>query len=214
MLAAWPGGSWQDTVWLVVALLVAYGVVFWLSTLVWVYRDIKGRTNDPVSQFVSVAMALIFPMAGLVLYLILRPQETLTDAYERSLEAEAMLQELEHLETCPSCRRRVEADYLLCPYCRTTLRQPCTECGRALSFGWVTCPYCGADRVPLAAVEAMRSQPRLNPSAAGRPAPARPVRASAKGSQTAARPDGSAGRTGGTPPTGQAGLPANTEPLS
>jgi hypothetical protein len=80
MLAAWPGGSWQDTVWLVVALLVAYGVVFWLSTLVWVYRDIKGRTNDPVSQFVSVAMALIFPMAGLVLYLILRPQETLTDA--------------------------------------------------------------------------------------------------------------------------------------
>ena len=217
MLAAWPGGSWQDTVWLVVALLVAYGVVFWLSTLVWVYRDIKGRTNDPVSQFVSVTMALIFPMAGLVLYLILRPQETLTDAYERSLEAEAMLQELERLETCPSCRRRIEADYLLCPYCRTTLRQPCTECGRALSFGWVTCPYCGADRVPLAAIEAMRSQPRPTPSAAGRPAPARPVRNSAKTGQPAARPDGSApgGRAGGTPPTGQAGsLPANTEPLS
>jgi hypothetical protein len=214
MLAAWPGGSWQDTVWLIVALLVAYGVVFWLSILVWVYRDIKSRTNDPVSQSVSVALVLIFNVAGLVLYFILRPQETLTEAYERSLEAEAMLQELERLETCPSCRRRIEADYLLCPYCRTTLRQPCAECGHALSFGWVTCPYCGADRVPLAAVEAARSQAQAAPSVARSPTSGRQSRASAKGGQAATRPDGSApsGRTGGSS-AGRAGLPANTEPL-
>ena len=189
MLAAWPGGSWQDTVWLVVALLVAYVVVFWLSILVWVYRDIKSRTNDTVSHFVSVALALVFNLPGLFLYLILRPQETLSEAYERSLEAEAMLQELERLETCPSCRRRIEADYLLCPYCRTRLRQPCGQCGRALSFGWVTCPYCGADRVPLATVETAR--PPVQPAAAtgGGLAPARPARA----------------RT--------SGVPANTEPL-
>jgi RNA polymerase subunit RPABC4/transcription elongation factor Spt4 len=196
MLAAWPGGSWQDTVWLVVALLVAYGVVLWLSALVWVYRDAKSRTNDSVSQFVSVFLVLIFNLPGLFLYLVLRPQETLTEAYERTLETEAMLQEVERLGTCPSCRRRIDEDYLLCPYCRTSLRKPCAQCGRALSFGWVACPYCGADRVPLTAAEAGGAQPQVAPSAAGGPATARQVRASASGS-----------------PAGRAGLPANTEPL-
>jgi RNA polymerase subunit RPABC4/transcription elongation factor Spt4 len=190
MLAAWPGGSWQDTVWLVVALLVAYCVVFWLSILAWVYRDIKSRTNDTVSHLVSVALALVFNLPGLFLYLILRPQDTLSEAYERSLESEAMLQELERLETCPSCRRRIEPDYLLCPYCRTRLRQPCSQCARALSFGWVTCPYCGADRVPLATVETAR--PPVHPAAppGGTPVPARQAR------------------------TRAGGLPANTERLS
>jgi RNA polymerase subunit RPABC4/transcription elongation factor Spt4 len=190
MLAAWPGGSWQDTVWLGVALLVAYGVVLWLSAIVWVYRDIKSRTNDLVSQLVPVFLALIFNLPGLLLYLILRPQETLSEAYERALEAEAMLQELERLETCPSCRRRIEDSYLLCPYCRTRLRQACTQCGRALSFGWVACPYCGTDRAVASRAEAAGSQVESVSSTAGSPAPARRLRA---------RPSG---------------LPANTEPLS
>jgi len=196
MLAAWPGGSWQDTVWLVAALLVAYGVVLWLSALVWVYRDAKSRTNDSVSQFVSVFLVLIFNLPGLFLYLVLRPQETLTEAYERTLETEAMLQEVERLGTCPSCRRRIEEDYLLCPYCRTSLRKPCAQCGRALSFGWVACPYCGADRVPMTAAEAGGARPQAAPSSAEGPAPARQIRAPASG-----------------PPAGRAGLPANTEPL-
>jgi RNA polymerase subunit RPABC4/transcription elongation factor Spt4 len=189
MLAAWPGGSWQDTVWLVVALVVAYGVVLWLSALLWVYRDVKSRTNDSVSQLVSAFLVLIFNLPGLFLYLVLRPQETMTEAYERTLETEAMLQEVERLGTCPSCRRRIEEDYLLCPYCRTGLRKPCAQCGRALSFGWVACPYCGTDRVPSAVAEAARSQTAAASPAAGSPAPAQQLRA---------RPSG---------------LPANTEPL-
>jgi len=200
MLAAWPGGTWQDTVRLAVALLVAYGVVLWLSALVWVYRDIKSRTNDAVSQLVSAFLVLVFSLPGLVLYLILRPQETLSEAYERSLEAEAMLHELERLETCPSCRRRIEDNYLLCPYCRTRLRQACTQCGHALSFGWVACPYCSADRVPVAATEAASPQAEASSSAAAGPAAARRLRASTQG--------GSA--LGGRP----SGLPANTERLS
>jgi RNA polymerase subunit RPABC4/transcription elongation factor Spt4 len=194
MLAAWPGGSWQDTVWLVVALVVAYCVVVWLSALAWVYRDVRNRTNDTVSQYVSVLLVLIFNLPGLFLYLVLRPQETMTEAYERTLETEAMLQELERVGTCPSCRRRIEEDYLLCPYCRTSLRKPCAQCGRALSFGWVACPYCGADRVPLTAAEAARSHTQAASSAAGGPAPARRLGPSAQGGRTA-------------------GLPANTEPL-
>lgn len=190
MLVSWPGGSWQDTVWLVVALLVAYVVVLWLAGAVWVYRDIKSRTNDLVSQSVSVLLVLVFNLPGLVIYLILRPRETLTEAYERGLDAEAMLQELERFDTCPSCQRRIEDRYLLCPYCRTRLRQPCAQCGQALSFGWVACPYCGSERVPTAIPGTTPPTAQSTPSAAVSPAPTRPVR----------------------PRT--SGVPANTEPLS
>jgi len=196
MLAAWPGGSWQDTMWLIVALGVAYCLVLWLSALAWVYRDVKSRTNDHVSQVVSVLLVLIFNLPGLFLYFILRPQETMTEAYERSLETEAMMQELERLGTCPSCRRRIEDEYLLCPYCRTSLRRPCNQCGRALSFGWVACPYCGADRIPSTATQAAQPQTQAASAVAESPVPRSASRA----------------RTSGRP-AGQTGLPAKTEPL-
>ena len=105
-----------------------------------------------------------------------------------------MLQELERLGTCPSCRRRIEEDYLLCPYCRTSLRKPCAQCGRALSFGWVACPYCGTDRVPSTAAEAARSQTQAASAAGGptlRSISAPPPRAEGRAARL---PDGQASR--------------------
>ena len=176
--------SWEDLARLGIALAVVYAVVLWLSLLYWVYRDVRSRSNDPVSQAVAVLLVLVFNVLGLFLYVILRPKETLTEAYERSLENEAMLQELEHANACPSCRRRVQDDYLLCPYCRTGLREPCGRCSRPLSLGWVACPYCGADR------------PRLQ-TAPSMPATAAPATAAVPGARAAAS---------GSPPG-----PANTE---
>jgi hypothetical protein len=146
MLVGWPGGSWQDTVWLIAILLGSYGAILWLSAIVWAYRDVRERTRDSVSQAVAVLLVLFFSVAGLLLYLILRPRETLAEAYERSLESEALLQELEDQQACPTCRRRVERDFIVCPHCRTHLRDPCPACGKALSFAWTACPYCGAER--------------------------------------------------------------------
>ena len=40
-------------------------------------------------------LVLVFSVLGLIIYLILRPRETLAEAYARSLEEEALLQELE-----------------------------------------------------------------------------------------------------------------------
>lgn len=146
MLVGWPGGEWQDTVRLVAILLGSYGAILWLTAIVWAYRDVCERTRDSVSQTVAVLLVLFFSVAGLLLYLILRPRETLAEAYERSLESEALLQELEDQQACPTCRRRVEQDFVVCPYCRTRLRDPCRACGKALNFAWTACPYCGAER--------------------------------------------------------------------
>jgi RNA polymerase subunit RPABC4/transcription elongation factor Spt4 len=68
--------------------------------------------------------------------------------YERSLEEEALLQELEDQKACPTCKRRVQDDYLICPSCRTQLKESCRSCSRPLSYAWLACPYCGLEKPP------------------------------------------------------------------
>jgi hypothetical protein len=94
----------------------------------------------------AVLLVLVFNILGLVIYLILRPRETLAESYARSLEEEALLQELEEQGICPSCKRYITAEFVICPYCRTQLKEPCIKCGRPLSFNWLACPYCTASR--------------------------------------------------------------------
>ena len=94
----------------------------------------------------SVGIVGLFNLPGIVLYLILRPHETLTEAYERRMEAEALMRDTDQGQPCPNCSRLMEAEFLLCPYCRTRLREPCQACSRALDRAWTACPHCGADR--------------------------------------------------------------------
>lgn len=139
-------GVWGDVARIAIIIGFAYLLVLWVAALVWVYRDISSRTRDAFSQTVALVLVLVFNLPGLLLYLILRPKETMADQYDRQLEAEALLHEIQEQATCPSCRRKVEADYLACPYCRTSLRVPCESCGKALATTWVLCPYCAAPR--------------------------------------------------------------------
>jgi hypothetical protein len=139
-------GNLGDILRLVVLVFGTYWAILWLSAIIWTYRDIRERTRDPISQAISVLLVVLFNIPGLIIYLILRPRESLAEAYERSLEEEALLQELEDQRACPTCRRRVEADFVLCPYCRTKLKDPCGVCGRPLSYGWIACPFCGMSR--------------------------------------------------------------------
>lgn len=141
--------DWQSILWVVGFILGAYGVVLWLGTIVWAYRDICERTRDGWSQAVAVLLVALlipgFPIPGLLLYLVLRPHETLAEAYERRLEAEALKQEMtEQRRSCPSCQRPAREEFLFCPHCRTKLQEPCSDCGRALDLNWIACPYCGA----------------------------------------------------------------------
>jgi hypothetical protein len=140
------GDSWQNAAALAGTLAGAYLLVFWISIVAWTYRDIRDRSRDAAFQVVAVLLVLIFNVLGLVIYLILRPRETLAEAYARSLEEEALLQELEEQGICPSCKRYITAEFVICPYCRTQLKEPCIKCGRPLSFNWLACPYCAAAR--------------------------------------------------------------------
>lgn len=149
MLEVGPFSDWDDVIRLVAALAGSYLAILWLSAVVWTYRDVKDRSSDVLSQVIAVLLVIVFSVPGLIIYLILRPHQTLAEAYERNLEMEAMLHEMGEQSFCPACRRRVQADFLYCPHCSTALRTPCSDCSKPLVLSWQTCPYCGT-RQPAA----------------------------------------------------------------
>jgi RNA polymerase subunit RPABC4/transcription elongation factor Spt4 len=131
--------------------LGAYAVALYLGLVVWTARDIASRTRDWLVRTLAVLLVLVFNLPGLLLYFVLRPRETLAEVYGRALEEEALLQDIEDQATCPTCRRRVQQDFAVCPHCRTPLKSRCASCRRLLSPQWEVCPYCGQEPGKVAA---------------------------------------------------------------
>ncbi len=132
------------------AVLGGFFTALWISLVIWTFRDMRSRSRDIFAQLLATLLVLIFNLPGLLIYMILRPQEKLAETYERALEEEALLQDIEERAQCPSCKRRIEQDYLVCPSCYTRLKKPCVNCGRILRLKWKVCPYCEADQTPPA----------------------------------------------------------------
>jgi hypothetical protein len=192
------------------ALLIAYAVLLWLGMVVWTYFDMKDRSHDPVARWVATVAVLLFWIPGFFLYLIFRPHETLSEAYERRLEAEALKSELaEQHKTCPTCRRPSREEYLLCPFCRTVLQEPCVHCERPLELSWVICPYCGTSgpRSPATAPPAQRPE-----TSSGEPPPLVEPVPSAQASARSSRPRTTA--QAGEAPAAEAGASTPTGPTA
>lgn len=127
----------------VIAFFAAFFAVLWLSTIMWTWRDIRSRTQDVILQVFGTVLTAVFPGVGIIIYLILRPRQTLADLYERQLEEESLLAEMTERQTCPTCHYRVEGDFQICPSCATKLRRACPRCDRLLELKWNVCPFCG-----------------------------------------------------------------------
>jgi len=121
----------------------AFLAALWVSLVVWTVRDIRMRARDPLVQILSALLVAVLSIPGVLVYLILRPQRTLEEEYQHTLEEETLLQALEDQPLCPGCERRVREDWQICPNCQTRLRKPCLHCERLLELSWNICPYCG-----------------------------------------------------------------------
>lgn len=128
---------------------------------IWAFRDIRSRTRDPFVQILATITVGVIPVVGILVYLMLRPRETLAEAYVRALEEESLLSSIENQEFCPTCGRRVDGDMQWCPKCHAHLRDACDNCGRAIHLAWDLCPYCGAAHTPAAAATVKPAKPRL-----------------------------------------------------
>ncbi len=123
--------------------LVAFLVVLWMTLCFWTFRDIQARTRDIIAQVFATLLVFFFNIPGVLLYILVRPKETLAQSYERSLQEEYMLQDLEEREICPTCRVKTQPDFMYCFNCRTRLRRECTNCSQLIKLKWASCPFCG-----------------------------------------------------------------------
>ena len=126
----------------ILIVLGAYFVLFWFGIVAWTFQDICRRSRDWLLRILYVLLVAVFHVAGLVIYVILRPQETLAAVYGRTLEEEALMQGMEELTACPKCHKAAQSDFAVCPYCGEQLKRQCTSCGRLLNLSWNQCPTC------------------------------------------------------------------------
>jgi len=130
-------------------LLTIYWIVLWIAAAYWAFRDMQGRSDNPLAPYLAAAFIivfspLLFPLAVFT-YRIVRPQERIGEVYERNLAEEAMLAEIEAIPHCPSCERRVDPAWLICPTCRTRLNRVCPNCTRLVGLDWSLCAWCGRE---------------------------------------------------------------------
>jgi RNA polymerase subunit RPABC4/transcription elongation factor Spt4 len=153
------------------SVLGALLAAIWLSLIIWTFRDMRLRSRDPFAQLLAAVVVAALPGAGLIVYLILRPPETLAEGYERALEEEALLQEIEERPACPGCSRTVQPNWILCPHCHTRLRKVCPDCNALMELQWNLCPFCGNHFIdpyraePPTAI-AYQEAPSLSPNSA------------------------------------------------
>lgn len=184
---------------LLLAMTGAYTLALWFALVVWTFRDIETRSRSVIAQIFSTLVVVLFFIPGALIYLLLRPKETLDQVFGRALEEEYLLQDLEDLSLCPTCHHPVREDYVACPTCFTELRHACPSCNRLVDVSWSLCAFCTAELVTTAPEIEVPTQREERPSLL--PLPLRILRERTEHllthEQAAQLPDGQA-----TPPNG------------
>jgi RNA polymerase subunit RPABC4/transcription elongation factor Spt4 len=134
---------------LVVQAIAVYLIILWLAGAYWAFRDMQQRSENPILPYVAASFVILFtpiffPLAIFV-YKIVRPHEKIGETYERNLAEEALLAEVEAIKSCPTCARRVNEEWIICPTCRTRLNRVCPNCSRLVGLDWSLCAWCGKD---------------------------------------------------------------------
>lgn len=131
---------------LVIALSGALIAMFWLALVMWTYRDAQNRSSNFLVTVLAVVLVASTFIAGWLVYLLLRPERTLADAYKDRLEIRDLFVRSRESDVCPGCGERIQPDYRLCPNCGLEIRRPCVSCKRSIRLAWNLCPYCGSSQ--------------------------------------------------------------------
>ncbi len=120
------------------------------------------RSDNAILPYLAAAFIILFTPLFFIfavwIYKIVRPHEKIGEVWERNLAEEALLAEVESIHHCPSCERRIDDEWIICPSCRTRLKRVCPNCSRLVGMDWSLCAWCGKDferREAPAAIEAL-----------------------------------------------------------
>jgi len=111
------------TIEFMIKFFVVYFFVVWIGLIIWVARDISGRSSSRMFQALCVIIIIFFTPLGLLLYLLIRPRKTIYDSYSEEIEEnlwilhEIVEERLSMNEICPDCEKSIRTWWSVCPYC-------------------------------------------------------------------------------------------------
>ena len=118
-------------------------VVFWLVIIGWVWVDSSERTSKKGLKIGYILLVIFFNIFGLIIYLIIRPSETIEEIYWEDLERRYLKYETSELGDCPRCGSQLYPGYVFCTNCGYRLKVKCPQCGVLIDKDHVFCEYCG-----------------------------------------------------------------------
>ncbi len=130
-----------------------YLFVLWVAIVVWVARDVVGRSKNIIFQVFVILLVIVLNIFGLLIYLIIRPQKTLLEKYHEDLEHRALA---ESEELCPKCEKPLPLFFQFCPHCGEEARKHCKKCHKLVSKNWSVCAYCGSKKSIQKKVEPLK----------------------------------------------------------
>ena len=124
-------------------LLFVLLMVFWLVLIGWVWVDSGERTSNKQARAIYILLVIVLNIPGLIIYLIVRPSETVEQIYWADLERRYLKYETSELGDCPECGCQLLPGYLYCANCGSDIKRKCQKCGVMISKSAKYCAYCG-----------------------------------------------------------------------
>ena len=97
-------------------------VAFWIVVLYWIWLDSGDRTSNTTARVCYVLLGLFLNVVGLVIYLIIRPNQTIEEIYWSDLERRYLKYETSELGDCPKCGTQLFPGFRYCPECKYKLK--------------------------------------------------------------------------------------------
>jgi hypothetical protein len=124
----------------ILELIALYIAIIWLAVVAWTIRDITTRSNNFLVILLSFLLVLVGNVPGLVIYILVRPQQTIEDGRNKELFYASILDK--EISSCKSCGMLVRSDYKHCPNCAQDLRDECPNCSEQINPIWTYCVNC------------------------------------------------------------------------
>lgn len=124
-------------------LFILVFIVFWIVVLDWVWMDSGERTTNKKARIIYVLLVLFLNVFGWIIYLIIRPSQTIEQIYWADLERRYLKYETAELGDCIKCGTQLYPGYTFCPKCGLEIKNKCKSCGMYIEKDSEYCAFCG-----------------------------------------------------------------------
>jgi len=118
-------------------------IIFWVAIVWWVWFDASARTTKVWAKIASILLVIFFNIFGLIIYLVVRPDQTIEGTYWEDLERRYMKYETAELGDCPQCGSQLFPGFIFCSNCGYQLKKKCSKCEMLVDKNYKHCPFCG-----------------------------------------------------------------------